>query len=168
MKITKHPLNRIRTALLAFVVLLVLSGITAFPVQTELNFMANHINWFPSLFHDWILKVNASINSVAETQPYLLYGYDWLAFAHIVIAMFFYGVYKDPIRNAWVLKVGMVACIGVFILAFCAAPIREIPIAWTLIDCSFGFFGIITLGVIQRMINQYEKQLEQKFINSPH
>lgn len=161
-------LKRIRWMITTFMVLLVLSGITAFPVQSEMNFMIDHVNWFPEFTHDWLLKVADAINNTAADYPFLLYGYDWLAFAHIVIAMFFVGVYRDPIRNAWVLRVGMLACVGVFILAFASAGVRDIPIFWTLIDCTFGLFGIIPLFIVQRWINQLEKIEQQKFINSPH
>lgn len=161
-------LKRIRRMIIAFMVFLILSGITAFPVQSELSFLIDHLNWFPEFTHEWLLKVADAINVTATNYPFLLYGYDWLAFSHIVIAIFFYGVYRDPIRNAWVLHVGMIACIGVFILAFASAGVRGIPIFWTLIDCSFGLFGIIPLIIVQRWINRLERIEQRKFTNSPH
>jgi hypothetical protein len=32
-------------------------------------------------------------------HPWLAYGTDWLAFAHIVIAVFFIGPFVDPVQN---------------------------------------------------------------------
>lgn len=161
-------LRKIRFVVSGFIALLVLSGLTAFPVHTELNFLKEHFNWFPQFMQPWLFTVAEAVNTTAGKYPFLIYGYDWLAYAHIVIALFFVGVYRDPVRNAWVLRVGMLACAGVFVLAFSCAGIRGIPIFWTLIDCSFGFFGIIPLLIAQRWINQLEKLQQQEFINSPH
>jgi hypothetical protein len=86
--------------------------------------------------------------------PFLFYGYDWLAYSHIVIALFFTGVYRNPVRNEWVLRIGMLACAGVFVLAFVCGQIRGIPLFWTFIDCSFGFFGMIPLLIVQRLIRK--------------
>ncbi len=164
----RAQLKRIRLIVAAFMVLLILSGLTAFPVQTELNFLKEHINWFPQFTQGWLLKVTDAVNVTATQFPFLIYGYDWLAYAHIVIAMFFIGVYKDPVRNAWVLRVGMLACAGIFVLAFVVAGIRGIPFFWTLIDCSFGFFGLIPLLIAQRWINKLERLQQNEFTNSPH
>lgn len=160
--------RRIRILIAVFITLLVLSGLTAFPVQTELNFLNQHFNWFPQFMQPWLFTVGEAVNTTAGKYPFLIYGYDWLAYAHIVIALFFVGVYRDPVRNAWVLRVGMLACAGVFVLAFSCASIRGIPIFWTLIDCSFGFLGIIPLVIAHRWISQLEKLQQQEFINSPH
>jgi hypothetical protein len=75
--------------------------------------------------------------------PFLAYGTDWLAFAHLVIAVAFIGPYFDPIRNKWVITFGLIACVGVIPLALIAGPIRGIPFGWRLIDCSFGVCGAI-------------------------
>jgi hypothetical protein len=77
--------------------------------------------------------------------PFLAYGTDWLAFAHLVIAVAFLGPYRDPVRNKWVITFGLFACAGVIPLALIAGPIRGIPIEWRIIDCSFGVIGAIPL-----------------------
>jgi hypothetical protein len=59
--------------------------------------------------------------------------------------MFFIGPFRDPVRNAWVLRVGLVACAAVVPLALICGAIREIPFAWRLLDCSFGLVGAISL-----------------------
>jgi len=164
----KAHLKRIRLIVAVFMTLLILSGLTAFPVQTELNFLKEHFNWFPQFMQPWLERVTYAVNDTAEKYPFLIYGYDWLAYSHIVIALFFIGVYKDPVRNAWVLRVGMLACAGVFVLAFVVAGIRGIPFFWTLIDCSFGFFGMIPLLIAHRRINKLERLQQDEFTNSPH
>jgi hypothetical protein len=152
----KMILSRIRKWILLFMVLLVLSGITAFPVQTELHFLLYHQNFIPDFFLPWLNKISSGIDVMVEKFPYLLYGYDWLAYSHIIIALFFIGVYRNPIQNAWVLRIGMIACFGIFILASVCGQIRGIPFFWTLIDCSFGIFGLIPLLIVQKQIRKLE------------
>jgi hypothetical protein len=86
------------------------------------------------------------------SYPFLAYGTDWLAFAHIVIAIAFWGPIKDPVRNVWVVEFGMIACVSVIPLALVCGPIRGIPFYWQLIDCSFGVVGLIVLIIVHKMI----------------
>jgi hypothetical protein len=151
-----YLLRRIRRRIVLFIVLLVLSGITAFPVQTELHVLLRFQHAFPGFIRWWLIDISAAVDSVAAHSPYLLYAYDWLAFAHLVIAMFFYGVYKNPVQNRWVLRVGMIACGGVFVLAFTCGQVRGIPVFWTMIDCSFGFFGMIPLLLVDGWVKRLE------------
>ena len=55
---------------------------------------------------------------------------DWLAFAHLVIAVAFLSPFIDPVRNKWIIAFGWIACGGVIPLALIAGHIRGIPIAW--------------------------------------
>ena len=75
----------------------------------------------------------------------MAYGTDWLAFAHIAIAVYFIGPLIDPVRNEWVLYAGLIGCILVLPLALICGPLRGIPLYWRLIDCSFGVFGALPL-----------------------
>lgn len=154
----RQLLTRIRRWILLFMVLLVISGITAFPVQTEMHSLMHFQNSFPDFIRIWLFNITVAIDEVVNRYPYLLYGYDWLAYSHIVIALFFFGVYKNPIQNAWVLRVGMTACVGVFFLAFICGQIRGIPFFWTMIDCSFGFFGFMPLLIVQRLIKKLKAE----------
>ena len=86
----KTEIKKIRQVVLVFIVLLVLSGVTAFPLVTEVNWMVANIQSFPTFFHVWIYKV---YDAVHATPSIVLYGTDWLAFAHIIISLFFVGVY---------------------------------------------------------------------------
>jgi hypothetical protein len=135
-----------------FIVGLVLSGVTAFPLLHELELLARMLgipgdaaaNSQIGLSY-WIATVRNGLRAIHAGYPWLAYGTDWLAFAHIIIALFFIGPWLDPVRNAWVLKIGLVACAGVFFLALICGPIRGIPLYWRFIDCSFGLFGAIPL-----------------------
>ncbi len=151
-------LFRIRAMIVLFVVLLVLSGITAFPVYTEMKWlMGLHLFNPDTAMGAWLYKVWLGVQDMDSRQPFLFYGYDWMAFAHIVIGTAFIGPLRDPVRNKWVIEWAMLACIGVFPLALIAGNIREIPWFHILIDCSFGVFGMIPLLIVRRWINQLEK-----------
>jgi len=142
-------ITKIRRVVLVFIVLLLLSGITAFPLVTEVNWMMAHLNYFPTYFHEWIYKVYASVTA---TPSIVLYGTDWLAFAHIIISLFFIGVYQDPVRNKFTISVGIISCLAVIPLAFICGPIRGIPFYHQIIDCCFGLFGLIPLFYIKNKI----------------
>lgn len=150
-------LREIRLWLLLFVVLLILSGLTAFPIQTELNWLAGYMHFFPEAVQHWLTDATAAINDTYSKYPYLAYGYDWLAFAHIVIGIAFIGPYRDPVRNVWVVEWGMIACVLVPFLAFIFGPVRGIPFFWRLIDTSFGVFGILPLWYVRKKIKKLEK-----------
>lgn len=146
-------IKKIRRVVIVFIILLAASGITAFPLNAEVDYMMTHIQSFPVFFHDWIKKVYDAIH---QTPSIVLYGTDWLAFAHIIIAMFFIGVYIDPVRNKFTITVGIIACISVFPLAFICGPIRHIPFYHQIIDCCFGLFGLIPLLYIRKKIKLLE------------
>ncbi|MEU7073806.1 hypothetical protein AB0B30_24980 [Streptomyces narbonensis] len=156
-------LPRIRRWLVLFVVCLVLSGVTAFPLVTELRLLDEALgSWaapvaelFPGLA-EWITRVRGGLEATDAQAPYVLYGTDWLAFAHLVIAVAFYGVHRDPVRNIWVVEFGMIACVGIIPLALICGPIRGIPFWWSVIDMSFGVIGILPLLVVRRLIKRLE------------
>lgn len=151
----------IRSWILLFIVLLILSGITAFPLEWELRTLAGFSEYMPQGMAFWIIQVNNALTDTYSKYPFLGYGYDWLAFAHIIIGIFFIGPLRDPVKNIWIIESGMIACILVIPLALIAGPIRHIPFFWRLIDCSFGIFGIVPLWIVRIKI----KKLESLLIN---
>jgi hypothetical protein len=146
-------MKKVRNMLVVFMSLLILSGITAFPLRTEMDLLMAHKNMFPNTLAIWIETI---YNAVNQTPDVVLYGTDWLAFAHIIIALFFIPVYIDPIRYKANLIVAMVACGAVFILAFVCGPIRGIPFFHQLIDCAFGFIGFFPLWFVYKKVDQLE------------
>jgi hypothetical protein len=98
--------------------------------------------------------VHQGLNETSIHYPFIFYGTDWLAFAHIMIAVAFIGPLRDPVKNIWVVEFGMIACVLLIPLALICGPIRSIPFFWTLIDSSFGIFGIIPLAIAHRLIRQ--------------
>ncbi|MFE1883721.1 hypothetical protein [Streptomyces diastatochromogenes] len=154
-------LKGIRVWLVTFVVCLVLSGATAFPLVHELRWTESVLRALsvserlPGLMA-WISRVRDGLDTVDTKYPFVLYGTDWLAFAHLVIAVAFYGPYRDPVRNIWVVEFGMIACAGIIPLALICGPIRGIPFWWSLIDMSFGVFGVVPLYVVRQKIKRLE------------
>ena len=104
----------------------------------------------------WIARVHDAISETNTQYPFLAYGTDWLAFAHLVLAVLFIGPYLDPVRNKWVITFGLIACAGVIPLALIAGHIRGIPLPWRLIDCSFGVFGAIPLVRCKLLISELD------------
>lgn len=156
-------LRRIRWILAFFIAALVVSGITAIPVQTELDLLAQILgipaDAEPSSLSGlqyWIALVRAGVYETYAKYPFMAYGNDWLAFAHVVIAVAFIGPLRDPVRNQWVIDFGLIACAGVIPLALIFGPLRGIPFYWQLIDCSFGVFGCIPLLLVRRDITALE------------
>jgi len=157
-------LLRIRIWLMLFIVGLVLSGLTAFPLVRETAWLnqAFHVAPTPPAGGDaplqgWLRRVHDALATTGSEYPFLAYGTDWLAFAHLVIAIAFIGPVLDPVRNKWVLVFGVIACLGVFPLALIAGPIRGIPVYWRMIDCCFGLFGAIPLFICLGYVRRLEE-----------
>lgn len=149
--------KKIRRLIGVFMTLLVLSGLTAFPLEWELSLLVRHANDIPPAIRNWILDVYIAIKDVNTRYPFLSYGTDWLAFAHLVIATAFIGPLRNPVKNVWVIEFGMIACAMVLPLAFICGAVRGIPFYWQLIDCSFGVFGMIPLYYCRKQIGVLEK-----------
>ena len=154
-------LKGIRAWLVFFVVCLVLSGATAFPLVHELRWTESALRalsvpeHLPGLMA-WITRVREGLDTVDAKYPFVLYGTDWLAFAHLVIAVAFYGPYRDPVRNIWVVEFGMIACAGIIPLALACGPVRGIPFWWSLVDMSFGGGGLGPLSVVRLRLKRLE------------
>jgi hypothetical protein len=152
----RQQLKKIRRLIVFFGVMTLLSGVTAFCVESELHWLLQFSNHIPGSLSTFMAETYISIAKMNKETPQLYYGYDWLAFAHIVIAMAFIGPYKNPVQNIWIIEWAMLACIAVLPLALIAGPLRGIPFYWRMIDCSFGIIGIIPLWICRKWIKQYE------------
>jgi len=150
----RQLLQNIRRWILFFIIALALSGITAFPLETEMAWLLSMMPAGRYGFRRWVEKVYAGLTATNNRYPFLAYGYDWLAFAHLVIAVAFIGPWKDPVKNIWVIQFGRIACLMIFPLAFIAGYVRHIPFAWQLIDCSFGVLGLVPLTICYNKIKQ--------------
>ena len=152
--------QRIRDWTLFLIAALFLSGITAIPIQREMNFLVQNFAQDdpPTVIDSWLLRVQAGVNDVATRWPFLALGTDWLAFGHIVIGLGFIGLLRDPIRNEWLITWGLMACLLVFPWAWIFGAMRDIPWGWRLVDCSFGFLGMIPLLEIRSCVNELKRR----------
>ena len=146
-----------------FITGLLISGITAFPLLAEMKLLASWLGVGDARSADghtglqfWILTVKLGLEDMYARYPWIAYGTDWLAFGHIVIALFFIGPLIRPSGSRHVLWAGIAACILVIPLALICGPIRGIPLYWRLIDCSFGVVGIVPLLYCLRLLRRIE------------
>ena len=146
----------IKRWLLFFIAALFLSGLSAIPTETELDFLTR---LFPPNTETgrWIDKIYSGVAVTNADYPFIAYGYDWLAFAHFTLAILFIGPYMDPIRNKWVIECGLLFCLLVIPFAWIAGYFRSIPPAWRLLDCLFGIIGLVPLLICYRKIATMEK-----------
>ncbi len=164
----KKILLKIRLLVLFFIAALVVSGLTAFPLVAEMKMLSSVLGIDAGVqptaytgLKQWIATVQQGLFATSENYPFLLYGTDWLAFAHLVIAVAFIGLYRDPVRNKWLITFGMIACVGILPLALIAGSVRQIPFYWQLIDCSFGVFGMIPLWWLRGLVGKLEKNMNK-------
>jgi len=150
--------SRIRWLLVFFMLSLTASGLTAIPLGWELSVLDSWVGQgsfmaalWPSLAQ-WITHVNTGLRNGYGQYPFLAYGTDWLAFAHVVLAILFVGPLRDPVRNLWVVEFGMLACLLIIPWTLIFGYLCEIPIFWMIIDMSFGVVGIIPLWFVRRGI----------------
>jgi hypothetical protein len=152
-------LRRVRILLWVFIIGLVISGLTAIPLETELGLLTQ---WAgdSSGAAKWFLKIRGALVETNAKYPFLAYGTDWLAFGHFVIAIAFIGPLREPVKNIWVVEFGMIACVLVVPFALAMGGLRGIPLGWRFIDCSFGVFGIIPLWLCRRQIKALATLIE--------
>ena len=143
---------RFRVTMTIFIVGLLVSGITAFPLLSEMKLLSSWLGLGDAVspaghsgMDFWILTVRFGLEDMYARYPWIAYGTDWLAFGHITIALFFVGPLIRPAEGRSVIYAGIAACLLVIPLALICGPIRGIPLYWRLIDCSFGVLGILPL-----------------------
>jgi len=157
--------RRLRWLTWLFITGLVVSGATAIPLVTELNWLSALTgSSYDSSCHDvpavlvWIEKVRTALLETQGKYPFLFYGTDWLAFGHFVIAIAFLGALRDPVRNRWLFDFGLIACALVVPYAVVFGGLRGIPVWWRLVDCSFGIFGAVPLWFCRRWAMELDRQ----------
>ena len=149
-------LRRARLCIAVVIVGLLVSGGTAFPLLHEVRWGCRLLripdgpSADPAGLRAWLARVHDGLEHTAATYPFLAYGTDWLAFAHLVLAVLFVGPYLDPVRNVWVIDTGLIACGGVLLLAWIAGPARGIPVGWRCVDSAFGVLAAVPLWIARR------------------
>ena len=147
---------------------LVMSGITVWPAVPELK-MAVRVVWgdgeSTGVLHSFVLQAIEGLESVEANYPFMLYAHDWLAFAHIVLAILFAGAIRDPVRNVWIVQCGPIMCALVPILAGICIPIRGLPMVWFWVDFSFAPAAALPLWIALRDIRRAEAELHKTWKN---
>ncbi len=139
---------------------LLVSAVTIWPAVSELKF-AVRLAWGDTAptgtLHKFVLQAINGLEDVGARYPFMLYAHDWLAFAHIVLALLFAGAMRDPVRNIWVVQCGLIMCALVPVLAGICIPLRQLPSIWFLIDFAFAPSAALPLWIALRAIRHAEK-----------
>lgn len=164
MNLPVPTLRRVRWLLAFFIAGLIASGLTAIPLAPEVDALVRLTGADELTAHSgataqpdwagWLTRVQSALHDTTARHPQLFYGTDWLAFGHVIIAIAFIGAWRDPVRNAWLLDFGLIACALVIPWALVFGYVRQIPVWWRLIDCAFGLFGAIPLLLCKRLIHE--------------
>ncbi len=149
--------RKIRTAVVFIIIGLLLNGISAIPLQAELKILLSNPDALPPFLRNWWTYVNSGINDTAKNYPFMRYGFDWLAFAHLMIAIAFIGPLKDPVKNQWVVQWGIITAAFSLVMALCWERLRDIPFWWSLVD---AFIAVVAL-IILLLCNGWIKQLKK-------
>jgi hypothetical protein len=89
---TERIKRHIRYLLVLFTLALVMSGLTAVPIRWEIDILQDVIGegtwmeqvWAPLAY--WISFVHRGLTETSQAYPFIFYGTDWLAFAHMVVS----------------------------------------------------------------------------------
>lgn len=168
-KTEKQLLLIIRILTGFFILALIVSGSTAFPLETELSIICGMLEGSTGVLgelYSWFSRIYEGVSYTNAHYPFIMYGCDWLAFAHIMIAIAFLGVYFKPVRNIWIVYFGMIACISVIPTILICGAVRDIPFFWQIVDSTFGIFGMIPLLILRHYIKKLAKvsgYVEQKY-----
>lgn len=160
MEIEYVLVRRIRWAVAVFVPGLLISGLTAIPLETEVEWFLAWRNVTPqsaidhaSVMDEWIVRIYNALHTTNQQYPFVAYGYDWLAFGHLSIAIIYlWGAWRDPVSNRWLFDCGLVLCAMLIPYAFLLGHIRGIPMWWRLIDSSFGLLGALPLLYCRKQV----------------
>ncbi len=153
--------RKIKIAIIIIILGLLLNGITAIPLRSELNFLLSKPDMLPDVLRDWWMYVNKGLTQTSGHYPFMRYGFDWLAFAHLLIAIAFIGPLRDPVKNEWVITWGMTISVLSVVMALSWERMREIPLWWSSIDAAICFVSFIILLLCSRWIKKLKASINQ-------
>ncbi len=144
---------------------LFVSGVTVWPALPELRwgerFFWGDAEPVAGSLHAFVVEVIGALEVTQKEHPYLMYGYDWLAFAHVCLAILFAGAMRDPVRNIWIVQCGLIMCALVPVLAGICGPLRGMPSYWFFIDAAFAPAAAVPLVIALRDIRAEERLRER-------
>jgi hypothetical protein len=136
---------------------LFLAGVTIWPAVWELRTLVALV-WGDAAaagtMHRFLLDAIKALEATQKNYPFLLYAGDWLAFAHIVLAILFAGAVRDPVRNVWIVQCGLIMCALVPVLAAVCIPLRGLPWQWFCVDSAFAPVAAAPLWIALRDIRR--------------
>ncbi len=151
--------RKIKIAIIITIAGLVLNGISAVPLQRELNILLSNPDKLPKFLRDWWMYVDKGVHETNNSYPFMRYGFDWLAFAHLLIAIAFIGPLKDPVKNEWVITWGMIASALSVIMALGWERVRAIPLWWSCIDALIAIVAFIILWLCSKWIKELKQTI---------
>ena len=89
---------------------LFISGATAFPLETEVTWLSRWCTALGNPICDWMWTVRTALQETNAKYPFMAYGTDWMAFAHIMLTVLFVGALLNPVRNKWLFQFGLICC----------------------------------------------------------
>jgi len=146
--------RKIKTAIIIIIIGLLLNGISAVPLQKELNVLLSNPDVLPGFLYNWWLYVHDGVSSTTTNYPFMRYGFDWLAFAHLLIAIAFIGPLKDPVKNEWVITWGMIISALSVLMALFGERLRGVPFWWSCIDAAIAILSFIIFWLCYKWIQQ--------------
>ena len=138
---------------------LFVSGVTIWPWDIELSFAISALQAIagPEPLIQLLQDIQQDMRLLEQSNSFVLYVADWLAFAHLVLAVLFLMALKNPIRNVLVVRFGILCSLSVPVLAITCIPMRGIPLFWILIDSSFALCAI-PLWIALKDIRKLERE----------
>lgn len=149
-------LQKIKIGIWITIIGLVLNGLSAFTLRPELEFALRFKSIMPDEIYSWLLQVQSAVTETIQRFPFMLYGYDWLGFAHFLIAIAFIGALRNPVKNEWIVQFGMIAAFLSIIMALVFERFRGIPFSWSLIDVLVGALAFLVLYFCNKWIQEYK------------
>jgi len=145
---------RIKAGIIITIIGLLVNGISSVPLRTELEILLRYPDRLPQFLLDWWTYVQQGVLETSDKYSFMRYGFDWLAFAHVMIAIAFIGPLRDPIKNQWVVQWGMiVAALGI-LMAFGWERIRDIPVWWSIVDAGISYMAFVVLWLCNKWIGK--------------
>ncbi|MBC7783600.1 MAG: hypothetical protein H7144_07150 [Burkholderiales bacterium] len=108
---TATIVGRVRWLLAIFIGGLVLSGVTAIPIEWQLDQLTTALGlatktpdqFVAGSWQHWLLRVRDGVKTTNETAQFMGYAGDRLAFGHFGIAIVFLWAWRDPVRHRFCL-----------------------------------------------------------------
>ena len=140
-----------RLPLIIFIMLLI-PGISVFALPMQVKFAMVFLDYLPSFMQAWLLTVEEGVNAVESNYPFLLYGFDWLAYGHVAIAIFFIPAIKNPTAHITIINSGIIICTLMIPFVLVSGAVRYIPFWWRAGECIFAIIGILLLLYTRKMV----------------